>query len=230
MDKTEGIKPGTSPAGAGRWLALAAVLGPVAFTLAWLVLGSISSGYQMWDVVVPSYSPVSQPISGLGMSSTAPYMNTAFVSLGVLLILGAHGMFKNIPQLSPKARRAATVLFALPGVGAIVDGIFNLESFMLHFMGFGLVVVFAMVGFAVVGRLLRRIATWKHWGTSLMIASPVTLLLTVLYFATFNPENAGNNVGIGGLTQRILVTQILAWYALIAWRSFKLRALGRTPC
>jgi hypothetical protein len=150
------------------------------------------------------------------------------VSLGLLLILGAYGMFKNISQLSPRARRVATLLFSLPGVGAIIDGIFNLESFMLHFIGFGLVVLFAMIGFAVVGHLLRRIASWKRWGTWLMIASPVTLVLTVLYFATFNPENAGNNIGIGGLTQRILVTEILGWYVLLGWRSLQLRIPSRT--
>src|SRR6266511_1955480 len=62
-----------------RWLAWGAVAGPVLFTLAWLVLGFLSPGYTIWGTRIAPYSPISQPISGLGMGATAPYMNAAFI-------------------------------------------------------------------------------------------------------------------------------------------------------
>ena len=72
------LKP-TAPAipEAIRWLALGA--GPVLFTLAWFVLGFLSPGFTIFGTVIEPYSPVSQPISGLGLGSTAPFMNAAFV-------------------------------------------------------------------------------------------------------------------------------------------------------
>src|SRR5437870_469577 len=72
--------------GATRWLTLSAVVGPVLFTLAWGILGAISPGYTAWGIRIAPYSPVSQPISGLGLGPTAPFMNLAFV-IGALLIL-----------------------------------------------------------------------------------------------------------------------------------------------
>src|SRR5438105_328413 len=64
---------------AARWLALGAIVGPVLFTVAWLVLGFLSPGYAAWGTWIGPYSPIHQGISGLGLGVTAPYMNTAFV-------------------------------------------------------------------------------------------------------------------------------------------------------
>ena len=52
---------------ATRWLALGAIVGPVLFTLAWVVLGFLSPGYTAWGIRIAPYSPISQPISGLGL-------------------------------------------------------------------------------------------------------------------------------------------------------------------
>lgn len=217
MSKTQTIGQTSEIA---RWLALGAVAGPVIYTFAWFILGFISSGYTIFGTYIPTYSPITQPISGLGMSSTAVYMNSAFELLGILLILGAYGVFKSIPGLSPAARWTAAILLALPGIGAIIDGIFNLEAFMIHFVGFGLVLT-TTISFAVVGLMLHRLPAWRRFGGWLVLASPLTLGLTIFYFATFNPEAAGAGVGIGGLTQRILIVEILAWYVALGWHSFR---------
>ena len=65
-------------------------IGAGLFTVAWFVLGLVSPGYRLFDLVIEPYSAVSQPVSGLGLGVTAPWMNAAFV-LGGLLV-GA-GMF-----------------------------------------------------------------------------------------------------------------------------------------
>jgi hypothetical protein len=197
-------------------LALGAILGPVVFTLGWLVLGFISPGYTMWGVHVAPYSAISQPLSGLGLGPTGPFMNTAFIVSGLLMIAGAVGVIASIPGLSPFARWTCTILLALPGVGAVIDGIFTFENFLPHFVGFGLALT-TVVGFPVVGLILRRIPSWRNFGTWLVAAGPLTLALTVLYFMTFTPTVEGIQHGVAGLTERLLVLELDAWYVAIGW-------------
>src|SRR5579863_1322157 len=93
---TTTAKPARRPAGA---VALAAVAGPVLFTLGWLVLGFISPGYTMWGTRIAHYSAVSQPLSGLGLGPTGPLMNTTFILAGLLMMAGAIAIFRSIPEL-----------------------------------------------------------------------------------------------------------------------------------
>ena len=62
----------TSHLGNPRTLALGAILGPGLFTASWIILGFFNHGYTLFGTRIPSYSPLSQPISGLGMGRTAP--------------------------------------------------------------------------------------------------------------------------------------------------------------
>jgi hypothetical protein len=196
------------------------VAGPVLFTLGWFVLGFISPGYTMWGARVAPYSIISQPLSGLGLGPTGPYMNAAFVLSGLLIMAGAVGIFRAIPELDPTARWICTLLLALPGLGAVVDGVFTLESFFFHFVGFGLALT-AVVGFPITGFVLRRVPGWRGLGSWLIVAGPVTLGLTVLYFATFTPTVEGIQHGVAGLTERILVVELQAWYVALGWLAFR---------
>jgi hypothetical membrane protein len=162
---------------------------------------------------------ISQPLSGLGLGPTGPLMNTAFILGGLLMVAGAVGIFRSIPELSPAARWIGTVLLALPGMGAVIDGVFTLEHFFFHFIGFGLALT-TVVGFPVIGSLLRRVPSWRRFGSWLIVAGPVTLALTVLYFATFTPTIEGIQHGVAGLTERLLVLELQAWYVAIGWLAF----------
>jgi hypothetical membrane protein len=197
-------------------LALGAILGPVVFTLGWLVLGFISPGYTMWGVHVAPYSAISQPLSGLGMGPTGPLMNADFIVSGLLIVAGVVGVFATIRELSPVARWTCTILLALPGVGGVMDGIFTFEHFLPHFIGFGLALT-TVVGFPTVGFILRRVPSWRNFGTWLVAAGPLTLALTVLYFMTFTPTIEGIQHGVAGLTERILVLELDAWYVALGW-------------
>jgi hypothetical protein len=220
----------SSPLTAGRplarWLALGAIAGPVVFTLGWFVLGFVSPGYTMWGVHVAPYSAVSQPLSGLGLGPTGPYMNAAFILSGLLMIAGAVGVFASISELGPIARWTCTALLAVPGLGAVIDGIFTFENFLPHFLGFGLALT-TVVGFPVVGFILRRIPSWRRFGTWLVVAGPLTLALTVLYFMTFTPTIEGIQHGIAGLTERTLVLELDAWYVAIGWLAFQVGSKRR---
>ena len=199
----------------GPGIALGAAAGPVVFTLAWLVLGFISRGYTAWGVYVP-YSPIHQTVSGLGLGATAPFMNGAFIANGILTVAGIIAIFNGIPALGHRARWTCIALLSIPALGSAIDGIFTLESFLPHTAGFALVLT-TIPGFAVTGFVLRRLPEWKRFGTWLIAASPLTLVLAVLFFATFNPTIAGTQSGIAGITERLLIFEIQAWYVALAW-------------
>ena len=205
-----------------RLLRGGAIAGPVLFTLAWIVLGFISPGYTMWDIVVPSYSPIAQPISGLGLGVTGPYMNAAFIVSGILLLAGVIGIVSSIPELSRRERWLYASLFALAPIGMVMDGIFTLESFFLHFLGYLVAIGSTVISFFVVGSVVRRVAGWRRVGSALRVGSAVTLVLLVIAQFTFDPIAAGANVGIAGLTERILIVEVLAWFATMGW--FALRS------
>jgi hypothetical protein len=206
---------------ATRWLALGAVVGPVLFTLAWFILGFLSPGYTAWGTRIAPYSPISQGISGLGLGITAPFMNTAFVLCGLFLLAGAVGIFQGIREMGAVARWSCTVLLALSALGTVVDGIFTLESFLPHMVGFLLGVASPVLSFVVIGLLLRRVQCWRRFGSWLLLASPLTLVLLVLFFLTFSPTVAGTQTGVAGLTERILAVEVQAWFVVMGWLAFR---------
>lgn len=89
-----------------------------------------------------------------------------------------------------------------------------------HFVGFGFGLS-GVVAFPVAGFLLRRIPCWRRIGAWLMLAGPLTLALAVLYFLTFSPTAAGARTGVAGLTERILVVELQAWYVALGWLAFR---------
>jgi Protein of unknown function (DUF998) len=211
-----------------RWLALGAVAGPALYTLAWLVLGFLSPGFTIFGTRIAPYSPISAGISGLGLGPTAPYMNAAFVVNGVLLLAGVVGAMQTIRELGSAGRWSCTVLLGLSPLGSIICGFFTLESPIPHYLGALLGFGFPVVSFLVTGLLLRRIGGWRRFGSGLLLASPLTLVLLVLYFATFSPTAAGAEHGVAGLTERILITEVLAWFAALGWLAFR-RPISATP-
>jgi hypothetical membrane protein len=154
---------------ATRWLALGAVAGPVLFTLAWFVLGFLSPGFTNFGTVIEPYSPVSQPISGLGLGSTAPFMNTAFVLSGILLMAGVIGVFQTMTASGlPAARWACAALLALSPLGLEIAGIFEGEDPLPHLIGFLLTTGTPVLSFLAAGFLSARdaaLAAVRHLAT-----------------------------------------------------------------
>jgi len=205
----------------GRRLALGCVLGPALFTVAWFVLGFISDGYTVGGERVEGYSPVAQPISGLGMGDTAPYMNAGFILGGLLTVVGVIGVLAPLPG----GWRPAALL-GVANAGLAVAGVFDLDHGALHFLGFGLVAAVPVIGFPITGRYLRRFPYWRRFGTWLVAAGPLTLVCLVAYFASFDVESAGNNTGIAGLTSRALGLEVHAWYVAMGLLAFREDPVG----
>lgn len=202
---------------ATRWLVLGTIVGPVLFTLAWFVLGFLSPGYTAWGVHIAPYSAISQGISGLGLGITAPFMNTAFVFSGIVILVGVVGVFQAIGEMGALTRWICTILLALSPLGMIMDGIFTLESFFLHLLGFLLAAATPILSFVVIGLVFRRMPGLRRFGNWLLVASPLTLVLLILYFLTFSPTVAGTQTGVAGLTERILVIELHFWFVVMGW-------------
>jgi uncharacterized protein DUF998 len=205
-----------------RWarrLASGALAGPVLFTLAWLILGAISPGYTVAGTWISPYSPVTQPISGLGLGTTARYMNPAFVVSGLLLLAGVVGVVRCLPSGGrPAARLASAMLLALAPLGLITVGTFTLDTPAPHLAGAMLVLGTPVVSFLVTGLYLRRLPGWHGLGTGLLVAAPLTLVLFVIYNLSFSQSAVAAGHGVAGLTQRVLFVEILSWFVALGWR------------
>jgi len=165
---------------------------------------------------------ITQPFSGLGLGPNGFLFNAAFVLSGLLLMAGVFGIFQTIEASGqPTARRVCAVLLALSGLGSGVCGIFTLEWFVLHMAGFILAVGGPVLGFLATGFFLRGIPRWRRFGTWLLFGSPLTLLLLALFFLTFHYDTMAAGIGVAGLTERILVIEVQAWYVAIGWLAFR---------
>jgi hypothetical membrane protein len=186
-------------------IALLAPIGALVFTLGWLILGFVSPGYRLFDLVIEPYSQVAQPISGLGLGVTGPVMNTVFIVSGVLLLAGSLGIASTWPRTG--LARVALVLIGLAGLGLIVDGVFTLESVMLHLVGFLLAAPLPAIGFVLAGIALRR--SRPRVATPLGVAGVSALVLFAVFQLIFDPYSAGYNAGVAGLVQRVLATVVV---------------------
>ncbi|MGP4097141.1 hypothetical protein [Nonomuraea sp. KM90] len=109
-------------------LALGTVAGAVLFTVAWIVLSFISDGYTIGGDHIAPYSNLTQPISGLGMGDTAPYMNTVFLLSGLLLGVGFLGFFRAFEGGRTIRRVPASIGLGLVPIGLALIGLFDLEA------------------------------------------------------------------------------------------------------
>jgi hypothetical membrane protein len=195
---------------ASRWLALGGVAGPVVFVVSFTVGGLLR----------PGYSAVHQAVSDLGVGPDPWLLNGPLILLGLLLVAFAVG-FSGSPALALGGtwRWVCGILLALPGLGFADAGIFTEAppTVTLHWMvGMPLLAVGSVAGFFVTGLALRRDPRWRTWGAYSMLAGPLTLVLIAVMFATWPlPPHPG------GLLERALFVEILAWYAAFGLRLFR---------
>lgn len=212
---------------ARHWVSLLAPVGCVLFTLSWVGLGLVSPGYPLFDMRIEGYSPVSQPISGLGLGVTGPWMNTSFVVCGALIAVGLAAASRTWPctQMS-RTRLVARALVVVSGIGIGMCGLFDLEAVVLHLVGFLLAVGAPALGYLLAGLALRQAD--PGLARLLLVAGPLTMVLLGAFMATFDPMSAAENQGVAGLTQRALVTVSLAATAALGYRAWTSPA-GRSP-
>ena len=91
-------------------------------------------------------------------------------------------------------------------------GIFTLEDPLPHLIVFLLATGTPVLSFLAAGYFLRGMPRWRRLGTWLLVGSPLTLLLVVLFFLTFDQAAIVAGDGVAGLTQRILAVEVLVWF------------------
>jgi hypothetical protein len=135
---------------------------------------------------------------------------------------GVIGVFQTTSATGrPAARWACAALLGLSPLGLVVAGMFNLEAVFPHLIGFLLGVATPVLSFLAAGFFFRSIPRWRRFGTWLLLGSPLTLVLVVLFFGTFDPAAAGGGEGVAGLTQRMLGVEVHAWFVAMGWLAFR---------
>lgn len=205
-----------------RWLPLGTVAGPLLFTAGWVILGVVSPGYTVAGAWISPYSAITQPISGLGLGVTGPYMNSVFIISGVLLLAGVIGVTFGLPPGGRQVTRiASAILLALSPVGLVIIGLFTLDSPAMHLLGAMLILATPVISFLITGLHLRGLPGWHRFGNGLLAAAPLTLVLFVLYTRSFDQVAVAAGHGVAGLTQRLLFVNILTWFAAMGWLAYR---------
>jgi hypothetical protein len=78
-----------------------------------------------------------------------------------------------------------------------------------------------VLSFLAAGFFLRGMPRWRRFGTWLLLGSPLTLLLVVLFLLTFDQAAIVAGDGVAGLTQCILAVEVLAWFVALGWLAFR---------
>lgn len=207
-----------------RWLALGAIVGPVLFALAWIVLGLLQPATRTEYGVMGGVSgAISNPISGLGVGPNAQLFNAAFVLSGLTLVVGVVGVFQTTRASGrAAARRACAVLLAISPLGLAMAGIFTLAtSVVLHNVAALLLFATPVLGFLAAGLYFHHIPRWRRFGNWLLVGSPLTLVLMILFVRTFDLATVAAGLGVAGLTERVLLIEIHAWYMALGWLAFR---------
>jgi|SRR5215472_13312512 len=201
---------------ATRWLALGAVVGPVMFVLASVVLGLLR----------PGYSSVSQQVSALAIGPNGVFMRAAYMLCGPLVIVGVIAVFRGFKhELGEVACWACTVLLVLSPLGILWAGIFtmNPETLALHLVGAQLAFTTPIIALPIAGFVLRRVPYWRRFGTWLLLGSPLTLAVLIGFIMSVPPSVLATVAGGGnlGLWQRALGIEVFAWFVAMGWRAFR---------
>lgn len=212
-----------APSGATRWLVLGTVVGPILFTLAWIVLPPLH----------PGYSPASRPISALAIGPNGGFMRAGFLLYGFLGFVGVIAIFQRLKgELGSIARWTCMSLLAISPLGILWAGVLTMDNNVdLHNIGVVLAIGTPAITFPIAGFLLRRAPNWRRFGTLMLwLAGPLTLILLV-GFSNSVPQAAlhsGAGGGSFGLWQRALAIDVPGWFVAMGWHSFRTNTLIAT--
>ncbi len=199
---------------AARWLALiGGVVNPIAFVLVYTVAGLLR----------PGYSPIHQAISDLGVGHNGSLLDAIGVIHGLLLVAFAVGFALSMRQvLTVGWRWSSAVLLVLPGLALVTAGIFTdaPSTVAIHSLASIVGLVSTISAFIVIGLGLRRTSQWRGWGTYSLVTAVVTLVLVAVMFWAFRPGTPLAPAKVGGLIQRVVSVETLAWYVVFGWRLF----------
>jgi hypothetical membrane protein len=199
-----------------RWLALVGgVINPIAFVLAYTVAGLLR----------PGYSPIHQAISDLGVGPNGSLLDAIAIVHALLLIVFAVGFALLMrPVLTTSWRWFGVALLVVRGLAQVTTAIFTdaPATVRIHSLATIVALLSMMGAFTVSGLGLVRTPQWRAWGTYSLVAALVTLVLVAIEFWAFTPGTPLAPAQVGGLLERVLSVEMLAWYVVFGWRLFVL--------
>jgi hypothetical membrane protein len=196
------------PAMGGSLLPLGAIVGPMLFDVAWMVMGHLR----------PGYSPVGRPISALAVGPGGVVVRTAFLLYGALVTVGTVSALRSVKlELGAVARWACTLLLILSPLGIFWAGVFTMDAMGLHIAGAQVGCGTPIIVLPIAGLLLRRAPSWRRFGTWMLLGGPLTIALTAGFMQSVPLSEMATGGGTFGLWQRALFLEIQAWYVAIAW-------------
>lgn len=211
------------------WRAACGLIGPAAFTAAWLIGG--------WRQ--PRYPVADEHISGLAaLDAEHPLsMITGFVTLGACTVVFATELRR---QLAAGGRRPGLgpVLLGLGGVAAVAAGFLRRDAFLLnppgrasgyqqswhndgHDMAAGVIYVTSVVAPLLLARRFRDDPAWAPLVPAAIASSGASVALMTV-FAT-DVDRSFN-----GIVQRVMVTVPQAFMAVLAVRALRNQPAGAT--
>jgi len=190
-----------------RYLAGAGIVGPVLYTVTWLVLGFLE----------PTYSHTRDPISNLSAIG-APFalvMTSIIVVFALLIVAFAYGLHRGLPP----GFWAGPAVLAIAGVGyaGIALAPLNLadpgDPNVPHTISASVTVFALMLAPILLFPRLRRDPEWRNLGVYSIVTTVVALAFAVLASL---PAFAGWE----GLMQRLVLEVVLVWMIVIAIRLY----------
>jgi len=170
----------------------------------------------------PGYSPVSQPVSALGIGPNGTFMDAAFMLCGLLIIVGVIAVFRgSMHNMGTVARWACAVLLMISPLALVWLGIFTLNMLDLHMIGAKAALSSPIVTFLIAGLVLRRAPRWRRFGTWILVSPLLTLALLAGFIGSVPPSELATGGGSLGLWERALATEVLGWYAAMGWIAFQ---------
>ena len=200
-----------------RALVLGGVAGPFVFAFVTLVAGALRA----------DYSHLTNTISELGANGTpyAAFMNYAgFVPAGLMLAVFGVALAGILPRHRPTIGAAALV--TMFGAGLATAGVVSCDpgcpqsggSFqqLVHDAIGPLMALCLIAGAGVFGIHVRRLPGWRYF-SSYSLATSALALFCLVALVTSRLQNQT----LTGLWQRLLLTAMFLWCAVIALRAHK---------
>jgi len=190
-----------------RYLAAAGIVGPVLYTVTWLVLGFLD----------PTYSHTRDPISNLSAIGApfAPVMTSIIVVFALLIVVFAYGLHRGLPP-GFWAGPAALVVAGVGYVGialAPLDLATPGDPSLPHTISATVTVFALMFAPLLLFRRLGRDTAWRN-------LRGYSIATTVAAFAFAFLASLPAFAGWDGLMQRLVLAVVLIWMIVIAIRLY----------
>lgn len=187
------------------WLAVAGIVGPILFTVAFIVQGLFR---------LQEYSPISETVSALEAGPNGWIQQVNFVVFGILTLAFAVGLHRGTRP--SQAGIAGPTILALSAVGLVLAAVFPLAEDASgatfdpagHMVAGLTYFLSSAVGLVVLSRRLARDPAWWSVSNYALVAGLAALLGFVATGVLVQPDAAPLHEW-GGLAQRVLILGVL---------------------